>query len=697
MASHREVATVVLIILIPCLAQQFSEGDTQLQESSPPAPSPLDNPWSTNVNVSDDLSLWSQVEPTLAVDSNGKIHAGWIDWRSGLWRVRYGYSEDGGLTFKRSVEMQDTTHPETGDPVLAIDDADIIYYAWISFDRFANTGDVVMRKSYDGGTTWGPLIKVSDSPETILSDKPWIVTDGDDVFAVWADYNSGFVDIRFARALGGNNSFEPSVRVNDVSGFSGRNGACVAVGPNREIYVTWWDGRLDEGIYFAKSTDLGRTFGPNKKIAGTPWSPSVAPYRVSAITGMSVGPDGSIHVIWTNFSNSTDWDIYYSRSIDGGETFSPPLRVNSDDSGKGQFMPWIDVDGAGIVHTVWYDNRTGRLEIYYANSTDGGLTFNSNVRVSDTSFVGENFIGDYIPIVADQKTDLHVVWCDSRNGNNDIYYSRMKGVGLPGSPPGPPSNVTARLTGLANRDVNITWSLSSDDGGGQNSVTHYSVYEGQFYDPNGTGYSWLADVPSGRGFYIDQGAGEGDSSNHFYVIVANDVWDQSSMSETQAAKFTRFLSEGWHLVSFPLLMEEHNISALGTLKFDQIRHYNGSRRARKWEFFMSFKSLNDFIKVNEKIALWVHVTKVSNLTIAGQVPKNVSIDLKKGWNFVGFPSFNYSYTISRLTNQTKAMRVESELPFSPFYLNSLPPSDKMKAGWGYWIKVPAKVTWVLHS
>ena len=185
-------------------------------------PVPLDAPFSPDVMVSDDVTSTSQVEPHAVVDDLGYIHVGWIDRRSGLWRVRYSRSTDGGLSFEPSIEMPDAVYPETGDPVLAFANG-ALYYAWISFDRALNEGDVAMRVSHDHGLTWGPRIKVSDGPSTVFTDKPWITAKDDTVYAVYADMPAAY-EVRLRKSTDQGVTWQPSVRINiDTIGWG--NGA----------------------------------------------------------------------------------------------------------------------------------------------------------------------------------------------------------------------------------------------------------------------------------------------------------------------------------------------------------------------------------------------------------------------------------------------------------------------------------------
>jgi len=127
---------------------------------------------------------------------------------------------------------------------------------------------------------------------------------------------------------------------------------------------------------------------------------------------ISNGPyRGMVYVNWVDLRNNDgadgDADVFVARSIDGGRSWSEPLRVNRDPVGndRDQFLTWMSVDPVdGSVNIVYYDRRDGsggETHVYLARSTDGGRSF-SEMRVSGEPFVpaSARFFGDYNGISA---------------------------------------------------------------------------------------------------------------------------------------------------------------------------------------------------------------------------------------------------------------------------------------------------------
>ncbi|MFC1594114.1 hypothetical protein ACFL38_02180 [Candidatus Omnitrophota bacterium] len=172
--------------------------------------------------------------------------------------------------------------------------------------------------------------------------------------------------------------FGPNVRVDDTSSSTSTQGSpSLALDASGNIYVAWSDNRNGNyDIYFSKSTDGGLTFEPDVRVDDTETSSSS-----QSGPSLAVDYNGHIYIAWQDDRNG-NLDIYCSRSSDEGVTFEADVRV--DDTGTStseQQRPSLAVDAAGNVYVVWVDGREW-LNIFSAKSTDGGATFETNVKVN---------------------------------------------------------------------------------------------------------------------------------------------------------------------------------------------------------------------------------------------------------------------------------------------------------------------------
>jgi hypothetical protein len=335
-------------------------------------------------------------------------------------------------------------------------------------------------------------------------------------------------------------------------------------------------------------------------------------------------------------------------------------------------------------------------EIFYKSSVDGGRNWSADVRLTDAPRPSGS------AAIAVEGDTLHVVWEDFRNWDPDnnvtsqVFYKHYPAPGPP-----PPTNLAARLEGPSLEHVNITWDDPSR-GANAPSAHHYDIFYGEIFDRKGGGYAFLGSVPASNGtsshHYLHQGAGEGDPRNLFYRVCSVNRAGNSTCASDQVGKYTRPLPKGMNLVSIPLVQSNESIErVLQTVSFDNAWSYYSL--SREWKSFAKAKPHSKGLgHVNHRMALWVDVTSDSNLTIAGGVPTRTLIELRQGWNLVGFPSFADDYLVGDLRAVSAAERVEGfDALAPPYYLKVLGDGDRLQSGFGYWVLAGSATTWMVEN
>jgi FG-GAP-like repeat len=133
---------------------------------------------------------------------------------------------------------------------------------------------------------------------------------------------------------------------------------------------------------------------------------------------------------------TTGSDVMFTRSTDGGRTFRAPRRINDDpiNHAKWHWFGTLSVAPTGRIDAVWYDTRNSpnnvTSQLFYSYSIDGGNTWYPSVAVSNpfNPFMGypnQSKLGDYITVVSNDGS-ANVAYAATFNGEEDIYYVRIR-------------------------------------------------------------------------------------------------------------------------------------------------------------------------------------------------------------------------------------------------------------------------------
>jgi uncharacterized repeat protein (TIGR01451 family) len=408
-------------------------------------------PLGMNVLCNQDPGVEPQNEPSIVVNPLDSAHviASSNDYRlresGGDVHPGYYASFDGGLTWPGDGVIDLSSIPQAeagGDPALAIHDLNNVYFAYIAFHRtIDDVGGVYVSKSTDGGLSWAAPVGVAYNTQSVFHDKEYITVDATGgpydgyVYVSWTRFEFSS-PIYFSRSTDGGATFSTPMEISDTS-YSSNQGSIPAVGPNGEVYVVWYNYNTG-GQRMAVSLDGGATFGTPFPVASVNAIPSPLPggnFRVNSFPTQAIDQNtGNLYVAWNDYVNG-DADIYFVRSVDDGQNWSSPMRINDDPLGNDyhQFFPWLTVAPDGDVYIGWFDSRHDPdpyttpfyYDEYVAVSADEGLTFSPNARIStvsadsSTDFDGQ-FIGDYSGIAATEDF-VYPAWVDTRRGNQDIF------------------------------------------------------------------------------------------------------------------------------------------------------------------------------------------------------------------------------------------------------------------------------------
>jgi len=190
--------------------------------------------------------------------------------------------------------------------------------------------------------------------------------------------------------------------------------------PHRgNLYIGWTEFSLTKTIIlFSRSTDGGITWSAPIEIStheGLPRDDNGAVEGFSA----AVASDATLYAAWADANN-----IAFATSHDGGKTFSPSRQIIEHPapyfpipgSARGNGFPQLGIDPrSGLLFLTWSDYRNGDIDVFASTSSDQGNTWSAPVRVST------NPIHD--------GTDQFFQWLavDPTDGSaNVIFYDRRR-------------------------------------------------------------------------------------------------------------------------------------------------------------------------------------------------------------------------------------------------------------------------------
>jgi hypothetical protein len=159
---------------------------------------------------------------------------------------------------------------------------------------------------------------------------------------------------------------------------------------------TLWAAHKQDGyVVVSRSEDLGRSWSRPARVNPVPEATDAGE---DARPKIAIGPAGEVYVTWTkSLGKPFTGEIRFSRSLDGGRTFSSPVTVHADRQVITHRFDSIAVNGDGRVFVAWIDKRDGvaaakakqpeyrGAAVYFAVSDDRGASFRGDFKLAEHS------------------------------------------------------------------------------------------------------------------------------------------------------------------------------------------------------------------------------------------------------------------------------------------------------------------------
>ena len=328
------------------------------------------------------------------------------------------------------------------DPNVAFDTQGRAYQVTLPFNAYWQNlhpnSAVMLSYSDDLGQHWatgngGAPLEQSPNASSLqlghVEDKQWVAVNDipgspyqDHVYAAWAVFNGSATKVRMAISRDRGQTFDPAFT---LSAPAQVGPAVTYVYPSVDaagnVYVSvvsFPPSGKASSIYVARSSDDGRTWSPfvqavpDVGLLPTDALPNTT-FRDGIVESFTASRTHANHLYLTYENwDGTQFDVYFTQSLDGGATWAQPSRVNDNarPAASDQFQPAVAEGPGGAVAVAFYDRRAacpddpsvlpadrGRTNFCidvsiqaYRDTGQGAVAVGANVRATAFSWDPQN-------------------------------------------------------------------------------------------------------------------------------------------------------------------------------------------------------------------------------------------------------------------------------------------------------------------
>ena len=356
------------------------------------------------------LRCASKVTPAFGPD--GTL---WLAWMAGG-RISVARSSDAGHSFSAPVEVtREKLNLDWGPdarPKIVVERNGGIALAFSIFRDKAFNGQVLYTRSADGGKTFSALRPITASNESQRFEALGLDADGS-VFAAWLDKRNRVpaqqrgqkydgAGLFFASSSDGGVTYSESRMAQDNTCECCRLGLAFA-GPGRPVIVfrNIFEGGVRDHAIVTFSDPA--TPGEVHRVSRDDWQIAACPHHGPSL---SISAAGTYHVAW--YTNSkVRKGLFYSRSRDGGVTFSEPLPIGRPD--RNPTRPYV-IAGPHETAMVWKEFDGEKTTVNLMTSRDDGATWSPAKTISSTTDASDH------PLLVSDGRRSYLSWMTKADG-----------------------------------------------------------------------------------------------------------------------------------------------------------------------------------------------------------------------------------------------------------------------------------------
>lgn len=338
-----------------------------------------------------------------------QIHLVWTGSLLATDGILYKKSPDGGISWEEEILLSEM-FTFSSSPAIAVH-GNNVHIVWSQKVNDYNT-EIFYNHSSDGGASWAGPVRLTNS--NLDSQRPTLAVEGHNIYIIWEDSrdyppNGNYPELYFKKSTDGGANWSNDHRLTtpdqEKPGFPS-----VAVwGETIHLAYSKTPINIGQEIYYIRSDNQGGLWSDPVRLSYNNQA-GVCRYPCTGTNGQNV------FVFWSDTRDDNGYyELYFARSQDGGQTWGNETRLTF--SGDDSYGPNVAVSGENL-HLTWNEHRDGNWEIYYKNSTDNGLNWSSDTRLTNDA------ADSWYPSAAVDGQSVNVVWCDNRTGEWNPYFKR---------------------------------------------------------------------------------------------------------------------------------------------------------------------------------------------------------------------------------------------------------------------------------
>lgn len=164
----------------------------------------------------------------------------------------------------------------------------------------------------------------------------------------------------------------PEVLVPDISKAGGTSLLQDSTG---RIWIAWGSvqqSSVGADIFYITSDDGGLSWSAHQQLTNY-----LGDDNIPSLIEVS----GEVWVVFRSYGLSSNEDIWYKKTVDGGVTWSDPISLTSHPARE--FTPDAMVDSTGKIWVAWCrELASGNENIYYKTSIDNGISWSSDQELT---------------------------------------------------------------------------------------------------------------------------------------------------------------------------------------------------------------------------------------------------------------------------------------------------------------------------